>query len=265
MAEVSVLILAKNEEKFIGACIESVVDFASEIIVIDDGSTDRTGEISRSLGAKIVPHPLDGNWGAQQTFAIGQATRDWIFFIDADERATPQLAAHIKNILAEDDRSKAYCTARLSYFWGQPLRHGGWFPDYVVRLLPREGTYVTGFVHPKIHHECREIKLPSNEYLVHYPYRDWNHYFNKLNFYTTLAARKAKDEGKSASIADMILHPIWASFRMYFLRGGFLDGRIGFILSAFHYFYTMAKYVKLYYLDRENEHVTENIAQNRRV
>lgn len=259
MAKVSVLILAKNEEKFIGACIDSVKNFADEILVIDDGSTDHTADISRSKGAKVIAHALDGNWGAQQTFAIEQASCDWIFFIDADERATDQLSDHIKKILRADDRSKAYAVARLSYFWGQPLRHGGWFPDYVVRLLPRQGSYVTGFVHPKIHHNCHEVKLLSSEYLVHYPYRDWDHYFNKLNFYTTLAARKAKSEGKSASLLDMILHPIWASFRMYFLRGGFLDGRIGFMLSAFHFFYTMAKYVKLYYLDRENVHVTEKI------
>ena len=256
-AKVSVLILAKNEEKFIGACIKSVLNFADEIIVIDDNSTDRTAEIAASLGAKIVVHSLDGNWGAQQTFAIEQASCEWIFFIDADERATKELSNRIKQIINEDDRRFAYLTARLSYFWGQPLKHGGWFPDYVVRLIPRQGTYVTGFVHPKINHDYEEKKLPESEYLVHYPYRDWNHYFNKLNFYTTLAAKKAKEAGKSASILDMILHPIWASFRMYILRGGWLDGKIGFILAAFHYFYTMTKYVKLYYIDKENTHVTE--------
>ncbi len=256
-AKISVLILAKNEEKFIGACLESVLNFADEIIVIDDDSTDKTAQIASSLGAKVINHALNGDWGSQQTFAIQQASNDWIFFIDADERATKKLSEHIKKILAEDDRRFAYLTARLSYFWGQPLKHGGWFPDYVVRLFPRQGTYVTGLVHPKICHNYQEKKLPENEYLVHYPYRDWDHYFNKLNFYTTLAAKKAKEAGKTATIADMILHPIWAAFRMYFLKGGFLDGRIGFILASFHYFYTMAKYVKLYYLDKENTHVTE--------
>lgn len=257
MADVSVLILAKNEEKFIGACLDSVKNFADEILVIDDGSTDRTADISRSKGAKVIAHALDGNWGAQQTFAIEQASCDWIFFIDADERATDQLSDHIKEILRADDRSKAYAVARLSYFWGQPLRHGGWFPDYVTRLFPTAGSYVTGFVHPQIHHTCAEKDFPESAYLVHYPYRDWNHYFNKLNFYTTLAAKKAHEQGKTAGLLDMILHPLWASFRMYVLRGGFLDGRIGFVLAGFHYFYTMAKYVKLFYYGKENVHVTE--------
>lgn len=255
-ATVSVLILAKNEEKFIGDCIKSVKTFADEIIVIDDDSSDSTAQISTSLGAKVISHSLNGDWGQQQTFAIQQASCDWIFFIDADERATDILSAHIKQILNEDDRHFAYLTPRLSYFWNQPLKHGGWFPDYVVRLIPRHGTYVEGFVHPKICHQYQEVKLPREEYLIHYPYRDWNHYFNKLNLYTTLAAKKMKAQGKSSSLLDMILHPIWASFRMFFLKAGFLDGKIGFILSSFHFFYTMAKYVKLYYLDEENSNKT---------
>ncbi len=257
MTGVSVLILAKNEEKFIGACIESVKSFASEVVVIDDMSTDTTAEISEKLGARVIRHALNGDWGAQQTFAVEQAKCDWIFFIDADERATPELSELIKKSLAEDNKGIARRCARLSYFWGQPLKHGGWFPDYVTRLLPKKGTYVTGFVHPKIHHECEEKDFPESAYLVHYPYRDWQHYFNKLNFYTTLAAKKMYDAGKRANVFDMICHPFWAAFRMYFLRGGFLDGKIGFILSGFHYFYTMAKYVKLYYIDKENVHVTE--------
>ena len=161
----------------------------------------------------------------------------------------------MRRILGEDVRRYAYRNARLNYFWEQPLRHGGWFPDYVVRLLPKEGTYVTGFVHPAIHHDCEEVRLPKDACMIHYPYRDWNHYFSKLNFYTTLAAEKMKEQGRRAHLWDFVLHPAWASFRMYVLRGGWRDGRIGFVLACFHYFYTMAKYVKLYYLERSNAHV----------
>lgn len=253
-AKLSVLILAKNEEKNIADCIKSI-QFADEIIVIDDFSTDKTAVISRDLGAKVVRHALDGNWGGQQTFAIQQASHEWIYFIDADERVSRRLADKIKQIVEQDDRRYAYCNARLNYFWNQPLRHGGWFPDYVVRLLPAEGTYVTGFVHPQFHHEYKEFQLPCEEHIIHYPYRDWNHYFNKLNFYTTLAAEKMQEQGKTAHLIDFVMHPAWASFRMYVLRSGWKDGRIGFVLACFHYFYTMAKYVKLYYLNKKNEHV----------
>ena len=247
MSKVSVLILARNEEHQILDCINSVKSFADEIIVIDDFSTDRTAEISNELGARVIKHALDGNWGAQQTFAIEQAKFDWIFFIDADERATQKLATHIRKLVNDNDQKFAYRCSRLSYFWGQPLKHGGWFPDYVTRLIPREGTYVEGFVHPKIKHTRIEKELPRDEFLTHYTYRNWEHYFGKFNTYTTLAAKKMLAEGKSASMIDIIFRPIWASFRMYILRFGFLDGRIGFFLAAFHFFYTMVKYVKLYY------------------
>lgn len=254
MATLSALILAKNEEKNIADCIKSVA-FADEVVVVDDFSTDETAAIAARLGARVVRHALAGNWGAQQTFAIEQAHGDWIFFIDADERATRKLAAKAREIVDADDRRYAYLNARLNYFWEQPLRHGGWFPDYVIRLLPKRGTYVTGFVHPAFHHGYEEVRLPEDACMIHYPYRDWNHYFSKLNFYTTLAAEKMQQQGKSACLADFFLHPAWASFRMYILRGGWRDGRIGFVLAAFHYFYTMAKYVKLYYLDKTNRHV----------
>ena len=253
---VSVLILAKNEEKNIGDCLASV-QWAAEIVVIDDNSTDKTSEIAREMGARVVTHALAGNWGAQQTFAIGEASFDWIYFLDADERVTPKLAGKIKEIIEADDRRYAYLNARLNYFWEQPLRHGGWFPDYVVRLLPKAGTYVTGFVHPAFHHDYEEVHLPKDFYLVHYPYRDWQHYLGKLNFYTGLAAEKMHEQGKRAHLWDFVLHPFWASFRMYFLRGGWRDGVIGFVLASFHYFYTMAKYVRLYYLDKTNGHVAD--------
>lgn len=255
---ISVLILAKNEEKNIEACIRSV-SFADEIIVVDDFSTDTTGEIARRLGAKVVQHAMDGNWGAQQTFAIGCATKDWIFFIDADERVTPRLYEEMKKAMEKDDRSIAYRTPRLSYYWGQKLAHGGWFPDYVTRLIPRKETWVEGFVHPRIVHPYREVAFPKDAYMLHYPYRDWEHYFSKFNLYTTLAAKKSYEQGKRAHLWDFVTHPVWAAFRMYFLKGGFLDGKVGFLLASFHYAYTLAKYVKLYFLDKDNPHTDEEI------
>ena len=262
MAKISVLILAKNEEKFIAACIDSVKNFADEVIVIDDFRTDKTVEICKNHGAKVIQRELAGDWGSQKNFAIEQAKFDWIFFIDADERVSPQLAEEIKKILAEDNKKIAWRCSRLSYFWGQPLRHGGWFPDYVTRLLPREGTAVKGVVHEEICHSYEEKNFDREKYLVHYPYRNWEHHLAKMNTYTTLMAKKMHEAGKTANILDIIIHPAWAAFRMYVLRGGFLDGVVGFILSGFHYFYTMEKYVKLYYFGKENIHVTEDGNEN---
>ena len=112
--KLSVLILAKNEEDNIKECIESVL-FADEIIVIDDYSTDSTAEIAQKLGAKVVQRAMDGDWGAQQTFAINQASCDWIYFIDADERMTNKLADEVIKAVKLNEKY-TYRNARLNHF-----------------------------------------------------------------------------------------------------------------------------------------------------
>lgn len=243
----SVLILAKNEEKNIRPCIESVL-FADEVIVIDDFSTDATAEIAKGLGARVFQRALNGNWGEQQTFAIQQASCEWIYFIDADERMTPELIEAVKEIVKSNEKY-TYRIPRLNHLMGQELRHGGWY-DYGIHLLPKAGSSVEGLVHPHAIHQYQEKRL-KNKHMLHYPYRDWDHYLNKLNLYTTLAAEKNKLKGKKSNFfLDIMLRPYVAFFKMYILKSGWRDGKIGFILASFHFFYTMMKYVKLYYLDK---------------
>ena len=251
--KLSVLILAKNEEKYIGDAIRSA-QFADEIVVIDDFSDDRTVEIAESLGARVVQHALNGNWGEQRNYAIAEAKYDWLYFLDADERITKKLAASIQSVVTKNE-PVVYSNARLSYYWEQPLAHGGWYPDYCVRLLPKDGTYVTGLVHEAMHYKYELKKFPEEARLIHYPYKSWEHYFGKFNTYTTLAAQKMKDEGKRASFRDVLLHPLGAFLKMYVFKAGFKDGRLGLILACFHFAYTMAKYVKLYYLEKSNGQV----------
>lgn len=249
MAAVSVLILAKNEEQNIKDCIESC-SFADEILVIDDFSSDKTVEIAESLGARVITHAMNGDWGGQQTFAIQQATHDWIFFIDADERCTPALADEIVKTVVKGEKF-AYWIQRRNRFHHNKATHGTLRPDYVCRLMPKEGSYVEGYVHPAIITPYEDRRLVSHMY--HYTYDNWTQYLNKLNNYTTLAAEKYKKEGKSCSFfKDIVFRPGWAFFKMYVLDKGFLDGKLGWILAVNHYFYTLNKYVKLYYLYKSN-------------
>ena len=255
MLDLTAIILAKNEEKNIGPCIRSML-FAGEVLVIDDGSTDRTVEIAEGLGARVVKHSMNGDWGQQQTFALGEARCSWVYFIDADERMTPELQRMIEQSIASGERI-AYRNVRLNYFWGQPLRHGGWFHDYGIHLVPKKGTYVEGYVHPTIVHPYPEKRLPRSAHLIHYPYKSWEHHMEKMNLYTTLAARKYKDAGRVPHFYDIILHPVMAFIKMYILQSGWRDGKIGFIMACLHYFYTMEKYIKFYYLDKENARLEE--------
>lgn len=249
MVDISVLILAKNEERNIGDCIKSC-KFANEILVIDDGSTDATVQIAEELGAKVLHRSMNGDWGGQQTFAIQQAKYPWIFFIDADERCTEGLAEEIAKAVAKNEQV-AYWIQRKNKFKHNHAEHGILRPDYVCRVMPTKDSYVEGYVHPAIITPYPNKKMKGHMY--HFTYDNWAQYFNKFNNYTTLAAEKYKKNGKSVSFfKDIVLRPLWAFFKVYILNLGFMDGKIGWIFSVNHYFYTMNKYVKLYYLYKDN-------------
>lgn len=242
MGEVSVLILAKNEELNIKECIESCT-FANEVIVIDDNSDDKTKEIAESLGAKVINRSMNGDWGGQQTFAIKQANNEWIFFIDADERCTAELCKEINNVVASGEKY-GYWVRRINHFKHKKVEHGPLSPDWVCRLMPKEGSYVEGFVHPKIVHQYKDKKLTKD--MLHYTYETWDQYLRKMNQYSTLAAEKNKKEGKKCNFFfDIIFRPAFAFFKMYVLKLGFLDGKIGYMLCMNYANYTMNKYIKL--------------------
>lgn len=246
----SVVIVARNEERNIAACLESV-GFANEIVLVDDFSTDDTVEIAEKFGAKIFQRAMAGDWGAQKTFAIEQATQPWILLLDCDERITPELAGEIRERVSANEKI-AYSIKRINHFKGIRVNHGVLRPDFVLRLLPRAGTRVEGFVHEKVisPYEIRRLRAP----MLHFTYEKWSAYLNKFEKYTRLAAEKAFAEGKRAKFfGDIIARPAFAFFKMYVLQGGFLDGKIGWLLSVNHYFYTEMKYVRLYFLARERE------------
>ena len=250
MAQISALILAKNEERNIEACIKTL-QFADDILVIDDFSTDRTKEIAERLGARVIQRGMNGDWGGQQTFAIQQAKCEWVLFVDADERISESLAREICSVVAKGDK-KAYWIQRENKFYHHHATHGVLRPDYVNRLFPAKGSYVEGYVHPQIVTPYPNEKLHGIMY--HYTYDTWSQQLNKLNNYTTLAAAKYKKNHKKCSFfLDIVLRPFWAFFKVYILNLGFLDGKMGWRLSTNHYFYTMNKYIKLYFLYHDED------------
>lgn len=247
---VSVVIVARNEAKNIPECLKSV-GFAREIVVVDDFSDDETAALSESLGAKVFRRAMAGDWGAQQTFAIERAAQPWILLLDCDERITQSLAEEIREHILSGEKT-TFEIKRINHFKGVRVNHGVLRPDFVPRLMPREGARVEGQVHPKIISPFPRKKL--REPMLHFTYEKWGNYLQKFEKYTRLAAEKAYSEGKRAKFwRDIVFRPAFAFFKMYVLQGGFLDGKIGWILSVNHYFYTEMKYVRLYFLSRERE------------
>ncbi len=244
MAKLAVIILTRNEEANIEAAMESAA-FADEIVVVDSGSTDRTQELAEANGAKFISHPMnEQGFAGQRNFALSQTEADWVFYLDADERITMKAAQEIGH-LVELNELAAYKIKRQNIVFGQMMKYGEHRPDWCIRLFPRNSVHWLGEVH-----ESPEVVIPVKSMkhtMEHYTYNDWDRYFDKFNQYTSLMANRMFENGKRANFADILFHPLFAFVRFYFLRLGFLDGKQGLIFALNHYFYTMIKYVKLYY------------------
>ena len=241
MAKLSVIIITKNEAVNIRACIESVA-WADEIIVVDSGSSDATVEICRELGAQVYVHDWPG-FGMQKNRALGYATKDWVFSIDADERVTHELREEIQSAM-QRGQAEGYEIPRLSSFCGRYMHHSGWYPDYVLRLFRRgSGKFSDDLVHERVIVNGPIAKL--QQLLLHESFRDLEQLLAKINHYSTASAQMLHRKNRTASLKKAVGHALWAFFRSYFLRAGFLDGREGFMLAVSTAEGTYYRYLKL--------------------
>lgn len=242
----SVILITKNESRNIADCLKSV-DFADEIIVVDSRSDDGTIEIAEAAGARVVIFDDWPGFGPQKNRALDLASHPWVFSIDADERVTPQLRDEILRTIRAGSLS-AYRVPRLSEFCGKPIRHSGWWPDYVLRLFRRDaGRFTDVAVHERV--ECSGPVGTLDACLLHYPYRDLDALIAKTNRYSSDAARTMAARGKRVGLPGVIGHSVWTFIRIYFLRRGFLDGRHGFVLAAMAASGSFFRYAKLMFIN----------------
>jgi glycosyltransferase involved in cell wall biosynthesis len=242
---VTATVITFNEAANIQAALESL-SWADEIIVVDSDSTDNTVEIARRFTSKVIVRPWPG-YIAQKNFAGEQASHDWIFSLDADERVTPELAAEIKRVLASGSGAAGYRVPRVTFHLGRWMRTTDWYPDYQLRLYDRRRARWAGkYVHESVKADGPVEDLRGE--LQHLAYRDLAHHFQTMDRYTTLAARQMFEEGRRAGFFDLLLHPPAAFVRNYVLRGGFRDGTAGLIVSAMNARYVGLKFAKLWEL-----------------
>lgn len=241
---ISVILLTHNEEKNIADCLASC-DFAQEVILVDDQSTDRTVEIAKTFdGVKVFHRALNGDFATQKNYGIAQAKCDWFFFIDADERVTEPLREFIQKAVTEGGKH-CYWIQRENHFKNMTVRHGTMRPDWVPRLMPRDGVMVDGCVHEAVVSPFPKQKASGR--LLHYSYTSWDQYYSKQMLYSRLAAKKLMERNRPCGFfSHVVFHPIWAFIKVYFFNLGFLDGKAGFVFAANHYAYTLSKYVRYY-------------------
>ncbi len=251
MNRLSVITLTLNEAGNIGKCLESV-RWADEIIVVDSGSTDGTLDLVRQYTGKVFTIKWPG-YGAARNFALSQATGNWVLWLDADERVTPELGEEIRRLLSGGDTAPAgYAIGRRAYFLGRWIRHCGWYPSRVVRLFQRErGSFTESRVHERLRLEG-PVKETRND-LLHFTDPTLHHYVSKFNRYTTLGAEDLHAAGRRFRHVDLLVRPPIHFFKMYVLRRGFLDGIEGFLLSVLSSAYTFTKYAKLWEIERNRD------------
>lgn len=238
----TVIIATKNEAHNIQGCISSV-QFADEILVLDSGSSDNTVTLAQAAGATVHRTDWPG-YGLQQRRGIELANTDWVLSLDADERISAQLKDEILDSISIP-RANGYRLPRRSSFCGQFIRASGWVPDYTLRLVRREAAGFTDhFLHAHMTVLGSEADLANP--IIHYSYRNLNDVLEKLNRYSRGASIDLATQGVSSGITKAILKGLWAFFRTYVVRAGFLDGRMGLVLSIFNAETTYYKYLRLY-------------------
>lgn len=235
MATLSVVLATYNEEKNLPDCLSSVKDIADEIIVVDGGSEDKTVDVAKKFGARVVITTNPQIFHINKQKAIDMATKDWILQLDADERITPELGKEILKVIG-NSRVNGYWIPRKNWFLGRFLMKGGQYPDYTLRLykrgkgrLPQKSVHEQAIVEGSIGY----LKHP----LLHIAYLTFNDYLTRLDRYTNLIEDELREQKKGQNFLFVVKHmfflPVWWFFLTYIRHKGFMDSWQGFVFSFF--------------------------------
>lgn len=253
MPSLAVALIVKNEAANLGDCLTSCAGLDADIVVVDGGSSDDTVEIARAHGATVHVCTDWQGFGHQRRWAQQRLQSDWVLWLDADERLTPALKASVRVAIDSTPPKTVYSVNRLSWAFGRFIRHGGWYPDRVVRLYPTALTqYSEATVHEHVIVPAGVKVQPLDGVLEHYTYRDLQHYLVKSAHYAHLWATERQRQGRCASLSQGIAHAAGCFLRMYLLKAGFLDGRQGLLLALLSAHSTFAKYADLWVREQES-------------
>ncbi|MEY4631546.1 MAG: hypothetical protein RIQ81_1666 [Pseudomonadota bacterium] len=248
MLDLSVVIITLNEEARIGRCLESLPE-GVEVIVLDSGSTDKTREVARSLGARVQERSFD-DYSSQKNAALAFATRSWVLSLDADEVLTPPLCSALTAFVrsaSADPEVSAFRLRRQLVFMGRVMRYGKTV-DHPVRLMRRGAGAFASEIHETfkpLRGRTGDAGFSSDCVILHHSYDNLTDYFDKFNRYTTRMAASRKNPAASRSgLLVHVLRPHFEFVSRYFFRLGFLDGYPGYCYALLSSLYAFVKYAK---------------------
>lgn len=243
---ISVVIITLNEEAHIERCIRSA-PFADDIVVVDSFSTDRTVEIAEKCGARVFKEKWKG-FGPQKAFATEQAKNSWILSLDADEALSPELAAEIIECFSDLDPEAGYLFPRKSYHLGRWIEHGGWYPDYQLRLYNKtKSQWNSAALHEKV--EVKKV-LKMKRDLLHWVFDSLSDQVMTNDRYSTLGANQLAEAGQRFSYLKMLFKPLGKFVETYIVKRGYKDGLPGFIISIGAAYSLFLKFAKLWEIER---------------
>ena len=210
-------------------CIAGLRGWTDAVVGWDSGPTDATCDLARKAGALVVQRPFD-TYAAQRQAALDSLDAEWVLFVDADERATPELAQEVRAVLVSASPCAGYWIPRRNFIAGQETRWGGYYPDYQLRLL-RRGTarYAPRAVHEVVEVEGETGYLTAP--LIHHNYRDWAHFHQKQQGYARFEARILAEQGIRPRPHNFLLQPLREFRRRYITLQGRRDGLHGLRLA----------------------------------
>lgn len=245
--ELTAVILTLNEAAHIAECIKSL-SWADRVLVFDSYSQDDTAVLAQTAGAELIQSTFE-NYAQQRNAALDALRTDWVFFVDADERGTPELGAEIRQMIAQRPE-RGWYVPRHNYIFGQLTRGAGWFPDHQLRLFKHGCVRYERPVHEiaEVDGDIGYLQQP----LIHYNYRDVEHFRAKQRAYTSYDARILYDQGIRPKPRNYILQPLRHFYWRFVTLEGYKDGLHGLRLSLYMAYYEWVKYRKLGWFWRKN-------------
>jgi glycosyltransferase involved in cell wall biosynthesis len=249
--KLSVIIITLNEEEVIRECLESV-KWADEIIILDGGSNDKTLEIVKKYQAKVFPQEVKGkDWAAWHNQGKKEAAGEWIFYLDADERLTPELQQEIRKVI-NDKQYAVYAVPRQNILLGKAMKFGGWYPDYQIRLFKKDKLLKwQGKVHegPIFQGVLGYLQQP----MLHLTHRNLALMVDNANWRSAIEARLLYQSNHPPVVWWRILRVMVSEFFDRFVKKqAWRDGVIGWIEGLFQVFNKFLIYARLWELQRKN-------------